>query len=196
MAIHTRIILSTIVLLNFAVIVSASPSCSKNELDQSRFIWYSCGTAGNTNKWYGVSLISDTLDAAKSACDEVSNSYKTELLWIGDQNVDICAYYALKLYAGGKDYSVVSSLQKFGYTVWQWCPGNSNIEMEVCVDPHPMGYTNWGIGEPRDGQYCMEVHVEKGAKSFGDYNWKTKDCGELMYSQNRFMCVVDCDDKG
>ena len=182
-----------LIIITFIKSSFSTPTCPKSELDQSRFIWYTCGASGNTNKWFGVSLQTGTLDVAKSDCDDVSNTYQSELIWIEDQNVDICAYYALKLYAGGREFSTVSSLQKFGETVWRWCPGNTNIELEVCVNSHPLTYENWG--DMKNGENCMELFIEKSAKSFSDYNWRTKDCGDLMYGQNRFMCVVDCSKK-
>merc|ERR1712228_220831 len=155
-----------------------APRCDPD--DKNEFSWYTCGL--ESDKWFGVSFIKRTWEQAKSECAKAQDTYVAEIMAVPNQNIDVCAYYALNMYSGGREMGAVYS-GKFSALAgerWYWCPNDDNAGVSCMETGYPMTYMNWNhepvITEPT---MCMGGKVEAHATSFYDYGWRTYGCKQV-----------------
>ena len=73
------------------LLAPSTPSCQPPQNSDSLISWNSCGI--DKNAWYGLTKNSQTVAASVAVCDSVGG----ELVYIQDQDTDICSYYAMSL---------------------------------------------------------------------------------------------------
>ena len=125
-----------------------APSCQVSESSNSLISWYSCGI--DKNAWYGITRNTHTVAASISVCESVGG----ELVYINDQDTDMCSYYAMNL-DGIKNELVIFSGRYFvAFNKWAWCPKytpGTQIE-DGCIEQIE-GYENW-VNDGSQGD-CM-----------------------------------------
>ena len=163
-----------------------SPSCQPPQNSDSLISWTSCGI--DKNAWYGVTKNTQTLGASVSVCESVGG----ELVYIKDQDTDMCSYYAMSLSGIQNELVLFSGRYFVAFDEWAWCPNytpGTQIE-DGCIGKIE-GYENWA----NDGSQgdCMGGLIYGNSASFYDYGWEKRNCGLMDQERVKALCRLDCD---